>query len=143
MIVVDASVAVKWIVPGEARTDEAFSLLNATLARREAIIAPPLLMYEAANIVRQKVRRGEIGPERALALVDGFLALPIERSTFPEFHRRAVAIAIEFDLPAAYDAHYLALAEAASCPLWTDDLRLVRQARDRFPALRWLGDYRP
>jgi predicted nucleic acid-binding protein len=52
----------------------------------------------------------------------------------------AFAAACRLGLPAIYDAHYVALAEAAGGELWTDDRRLVRLVGDRSPRLRWIGD---
>ncbi|HEY3231696.1 MAG TPA: type II toxin-antitoxin system VapC family toxin, partial [Roseiflexaceae bacterium] len=57
-------------------------------------------------------------------------------------HRRAWEIAHQFKRPAAYDAHYLALAEIAGCPFWTADERLFNAVKDQLGWVRWLGDYR-
>ena len=55
---------------------------------------------------------------------------------------RAFELATRFRRPAAYDAHYLALAEHLACPFWTADERLYNSVRDSFPLIRWLGDLR-
>jgi len=55
---------------------------------------------------------------------------------------RAFELAARFRRPAAYDAHYLALADYLECPLWTADQRLYNAVRADFPRIRWLGDYR-
>jgi predicted nucleic acid-binding protein len=140
VIVVDASVAVKWVVPGEEHASEALALLTATTEADELILAPTLLPFEVANVIHKLVRRGVIDAARGRIFLDRFLALPIELAAPLGFHRRALALAGEFDLPAAYDAHYLALAEFAGCDVWTDDRRLLRQVGGRFPALRWIGE---
>lgn len=143
MIVVDASLAAEWVVPEEERSEQALALLRRTLDADEPMIAPTLLAFEMTNVVRQRVRRGSLGLVDALASLDDFLAMPIEFRSPPSMHGRALALAVAFDLPAAYDAHDLALIETAGCDLWTDDRRLLRQVGGRFPALRWIGDYRP
>ncbi|MBM4457262.1 MAG: type II toxin-antitoxin system VapC family toxin [Chloroflexi bacterium] len=44
--------------------------------------------------------------------------------------------------PAAYDAHYLALAEMYTCPFWTADERLFNAVHEALNWVHWLGDYR-
>jgi predicted nucleic acid-binding protein len=58
-LVVDASVAVKWVVE-EPRTEEAL-LLRAT----SRLLAPDLLVAECANILWKKVQRQELTPQEA------------------------------------------------------------------------------
>ena len=50
-------------------------------------------------------------------------------------------LADALDLPATYDAHYLALAEHLGCELWTDDQRLIRHVATSLPFVRWIGDH--
>ena len=56
-------------------------------------------------------------------------------------HQRALALAHAYRLPAAYDAHYLALAEYFGCELWTDDGRLFRGVQDDLSFVRRLSEY--
>jgi predicted nucleic acid-binding protein len=56
-------------------------------------------------------------------------------------YQRAWELARHFDRPAAYDAHYLALAEMEGCPLWTADGRLFNAVRHELDWVNWLGDY--
>jgi len=117
--VVDASVAVKWVVD-EPGTTQALKL------RRHPLSAPDLLMAECANIVWKKVRLGELSaPEASLAI--GLLArAEVELVPMRHLVRRAVDLAILFD-HAAYDCMYLALAETAQRPFVTADARLLRR----------------
>lgn len=69
MIVVDASVAVKWFVEEEGH-QFALSLLEQHLV----IIAPDLIFSETTNVLWKKLRRGEVTRERDNArrvLADG------------------------------------------------------------------------
>ncbi len=59
----------------------------------------------------------------------------------PGLHRRAWELARHFGRPAAYDAHYLALAEMKGCPLWTADKRLFNAVRAELDWVHWLGNY--
>jgi predicted nucleic acid-binding protein len=141
MICLDASVAVKLILI-EERSDRAVALYRATLAADETIAAPPLLPIEVTNIMRQRMRAADgISLVRATEHLDAFLALPIVIDNPPGLHRRALALADIHGLPAAYDAHYLALAEHLRCDLWTDDQRLLRMVRHSLPFVRDIGDF--
>jgi predicted nucleic acid-binding protein len=44
-------------------------------------------------------------------------------------------------LPAAYDAHYLALAEREQCEFWTADTRFLRAIDGKLPWVHPLADY--
>ena len=56
-------------------------------------------------------------------------------------HQRAWELARYFGLPAAYDAHYLALAEMADCAFWTADKRLFDAVHEELGWVNWLGNY--
>jgi predicted nucleic acid-binding protein len=141
MICVDASVAVKWVLDEEL-TDLARTLYDATLERDEVIVAPPLLRFEVTNIVRQRLRRQrDLTLSEASRVLAEFLLLPIAFRSSSELHLLALGIAAAYDLPAASDAHYLALAQQLGCDFWTDDRRLLRQVGHNLPFVRWLGDF--
>jgi predicted nucleic acid-binding protein len=141
MICVDASLAVKWILD-EERSDQAKALYRATVRAGRQIVAPPLLPLEVTNILRQRTRSVDsMSLDVATDLLDEFLALPIEIHNPDGLHRRALALACSLDLPAAYDAHYLALAEHLGCELWTDDQRLVRRVENDLSFVHRLSDY--
>ena len=48
-----------------------------------------------------------------------------------------------FNHLAAYDAHYLALAEMLGCEFWNADERLYNTVKDELPWVKWLGDFQP
>lgn len=127
-VVVDASVAIKWVLY-EPGSDEALWHLHEWVRTGVSLAAPPLLRYEAVNILHQRVRRGSITSDRALASLNALLDLPV---VYPaESDLRAVQSltwAHEFGLPATYDAAYLALADALGAVLWTADRRLADRA---------------
>ena len=143
MICVDASVAVKWLLR-EERSDQAYALYYAAVLDNEPIVAPPLLPLEITNVLRHRMR-AEGGPSlvQATALLDTFLAFAIDYHNPPGLHQRALALADAHGLPAAYDAHYLALAEHLGCDFWTDDRRLLRQVGENLAFVRSLADAEP
>ena len=141
MIVVDASLAAKWIMP-EEYSEQAKDLYRATIRAGRPIVAAPLLTTEVTNILRQRMRdtpplaRGD-----ALQLLAEFLTFPVELVAPAELHRHALILADDYGLPAVYDAHYVALAQVLRCVLWTDDRRLVRLLAGQLAFVRWIGDY--
>ena len=144
MICVDASVAAKWVLP-EDLSDKARSLAIAAERSGEAMVAPALLPFEVANILRQRLVRAAAGErltlaqaQQALAL---FLAVPVALSTPATLYEQALAIADTYGLPGAYDAHYVGLAQMLGCDFWTDDRRLLRALAGRLPFVRWIGDF--
>jgi predicted nucleic acid-binding protein len=53
---------------------------------------------------------------------------------------RALMLADTLGLSAAYDMHYLALAEAIGCELWTADAKFHRQAQPHFANVHLLDE---
>ncbi len=141
MICADASVAVKWILD-EERSDRARALYSAAVRSSGPIIAPPLLPLEVTNILRQRMRtRDGLSLVAATQHLDDFLALAVEYHNPTGLHYQALVLADALNLPATYDAHYLALAEHLDCDLWTDDQRLIRHVSNSLPFVRWIGDF--
>jgi predicted nucleic acid-binding protein len=120
-LVVDASVAVKWVVEEEG-SEAAASLAGGDLA------APTLLLAECANVLWAKARRGELNREEALQRLQALRASPLELFPLESLVERALELAYELNHP-AYDAFYLALAERLDRSLVTDDRRLHRVTR--------------
>jgi predicted nucleic acid-binding protein len=140
-VVIDASVAVKWVVE-EDGTPEALALRH-----RSRLIAPELLAAECANILWKKVLREELVRDEALFAARLLQAADIEFLPVRHLLEAAVRLAVELDHP-AYDCLYLALADELDCGFVTADERFVRKldhARGRFrgrvSALRTPGDH--
>ena len=55
-------------------------------------------------------------------------------------HVTAMQLAGELRQGAAYDAHYLALAESLDCELWTADQRFYGAANAVIGNVRWIGE---
>jgi predicted nucleic acid-binding protein len=141
MICLDASVAVK-LVLDEDWSDRVEALFFTSIEAGESVIGPPLLPIEVTNIIRRRIRvPGGLSRDEALERLRVFLGFPIEIHNPSWLHHQALVLADEFGLPAAYDAHYLALAEHFACPLWTDDRRLLQAVRDRLLFVRPISEY--
>jgi predicted nucleic acid-binding protein len=114
LIVVDASAAVLALSNrGEARR----------LVATETVAIPHLADSEVANALRAQVRRGRIAPGHADAALGRWARLGLRRFAVVDLLGRIWELRENLT---AYDATYIALAEAMSCQLVTADLRLAR-----------------
>lgn len=94
--VVDASVAIKWVVE-EPGTAAALSIRAA-----ERLVAPDLWVAECANILWKKVRRGEFSADQALAAAELLEAAGVEVMAGEPAMSHVVRLATTLDHP-AYD----------------------------------------
>lgn len=119
MIVVDASVVVQVLVG-----DHAGAALTARLVgSNDAAAAPHLLDVEVASVFRRLVREGAVTAERAAEALDDLAAMQVARHAHHDLLPRIWSLR---DSLTAYDAAYVALAEALDADLWTRDARLAR-----------------
>ena len=119
-LVVDASVAVKWLVPEEG-SDAAERLLELG----DELHAPRLMASEIANALWRKVRLGEVETGRAGALMGAVRAMPVHWTRDEMYSADAVRLALELDRP-VYDCVYLALAYRIGARMVTADERFAR-----------------
>ena len=128
--IVDASVAVKWLV-AETHSAQAASLLDSGAT----LLAPDLLFAEATSALAAKHRRGELGREEFAEVVDLLRVAPV--GTPLSMRRLAAAAArLSSDLEhSVYDCFYLALAIHEDYPVVTADTRFHRKVRSH-PYLR-------
>ena len=122
--IIDASIAVKWVVEEEG-TPAAL-----TIRRRAQLLAPELLIAECANILLKKVQREELFKEEALFAARLLQAAEIELRPTRSLLETATRTAIELNHP-AYDCVYLALAIVTDCRFVTADERFVRKLAER------------
>lgn len=121
-LVIDASVACKWLFP-EVGSDKAERLLVAGVS----LIAPELIIAEVTNAAWKKAMAGDIAKQRAIDAAQHLAGMIDEFLPLAELAARATAIALELNHP-VYDCYYLALAEAGPARLVTDDRRLIAAA---------------
>ena len=121
----------------------AIQLWQSWLDQDREIIAPHLFEYEVTSALLRKAIRGVLSLDEARGALHTALGMKVALLDPPGLSQQALELAVRFNRPAAYDAHYLALAEHLGCAFWTADERLCNAVRSDFPYIRWLGDYRP
>jgi len=98
------------------------------------------MLYEISNVLYQYVKVGYLHSEEATQALEAILALKITLYGDGPLHHRALRIAQELSLPAAYDAHYLALCERLNADFWTADKRLYNSVHEALPWVHWLQE---
>jgi len=137
---VDASVAVKWVVPEELR-EQAIKLHNDSIREEIQMVAAPHFLVEVTNALRKKVRSHGMPQAEAERTLANFLEFNVSLFREPRVHVEALRLAGRFDRPSIYDTHYIAVAAFLECDFWTDDVKLVNSLRGRLPFVRLLRDY--
>jgi predicted nucleic acid-binding protein len=115
--VFDASAIMRAVVGNSAAAVEA-------LGEADRKLAPDLVLSESTNTLVKYCRGGLLARADAAALLGEILALPLEIRSSRSLLPAALTISLERGIT-AYDACYVALAEAAHAPLVTADRRLA------------------
>ena len=131
-VCVDASVVVRLLIdtPETVRVE---ALWDGWAAAERLIVAPSLLYYEVTNALYRYQKSGFLGQSAVQQALEAALALPLRLYAEADLHWRALELAGRLSLPAAYDAHYLALAEWLGAEFWTGDGRLARTVQAALP----------
>jgi predicted nucleic acid-binding protein len=135
-VIIDANVVLRAFFPDEAQA-QAQALIRDHVIGHVQLAAPTLLFYEFTNAVLQAARRGRITNEEGEAILVAFDGLGIELDTVT--WQQILPLARQFDR-SAYDAAYLALAEAREETLVTGDLRLYNAVHDALDWVQWIDD---
>ena len=140
LIVADASVVLKWQLDDEDCIPQATALRDDFYSRGAVnVIAPNLLVYELVNGIFTAARRRRIAKDKATQAMSNLMALGVELKEVEP--RWVLEASLRYNL-AAYDAAYLALAEAEKCDLWTGDRGFYQALKGELARVKWIGDYR-
>lgn len=104
------------------RTPAAEAIEERIFAPETTIHAPHLIDLEIAQVLRRYVRSSQLKPERGSQALQDLQDFPLNRYSHEPFIARIWELRHNVT---AYDAAYLALAEALPAPLVTRDTRLL------------------
>lgn len=125
IIVIDATVAIKWFVRDDEKDfAKAVSLRNNFLKGNIVLIAPQLLISETSNALRYKK---DIDPLLVTRAIDTLWKLEIIEPIDAEISENAIDLAFKLDAT-IYDTTYLAMALLKEGKLVTADSKFRRQA---------------
>lgn len=140
-LVIDASVAVKWLVP-EPDNERALALYDRASGQMHA---PDLLLVEVAGAVVRRANERLIDLSEARDLLDEWLTMSaapamVSHTIRWELVRSAARLAIDLGHPIK-DCVYLALAIELGCPLVTADVKFRDRAVARYPGVKLLAEF--
>jgi len=117
VIVLDASAALELIL----QTPRSAAVARRVAAPGETLHAPHLIDLEVVQVLRRFLRARALSEDRATKAFDDFRDLPVVRYAHALLLERVWSLRTN---ATAYDAAYLALAEALDAPLLTADRRM-------------------
>ncbi len=141
MIVVDASVAVKWFF---AEPDAGAA--EALLEHGQPLVAPDLIRVEVPAAIAKKARVGQVSVEDARAALGLWWQAAAEGALFIVSDDRDIQAASELALALRHPLQgcvYLTLAERLAAPLVTADREFASLASRRSGNVRRLGGSAP
>jgi predicted nucleic acid-binding protein len=134
LICVDASFAVN-LLNSKSMDSPFIQLWENWQTNSVTIIAPTLFYYEITNALHRMNQANLLTDEDTEnALQDGLnLGIVLYgNAQISQLHNRAINLAKILKLPAAYDAHYLALSDLVKAEFYTADKRLYNSVKSSF-----------
>jgi predicted nucleic acid-binding protein len=128
-VVVDANVLVV-LALDRRRAVAVEKLLRKWQADGEDLHAPALLRYEVASALNKAVAAGQLPLDDVAGAWERIVAVPVVLHPLDDAVR-AIEVAQLLERRSAYDAVYVALAQALDTQLWTLDGPLARSAASR------------
>jgi predicted nucleic acid-binding protein len=138
-VVVDASVAAKWVLPaeGETLTEEAAGWLRRYAQGEVLFLVPDLFWAETANLLWKAVQHRRCSKEFAERALASLVGRGLRTVASVSLLNLAFRIATDHQRT-VYDSLYVALAVRANGQLITADERLANALAAHFP-VKWLG----
>ncbi|MCI0420742.1 MAG: type II toxin-antitoxin system VapC family toxin [Acidobacteria bacterium] len=142
IVVLDASVALKWSFTDEEAASEAVALLDDFVEGRVNLIAPTLFTYEIVSAIHVAINRRRIKESDGISAIRSIMGLEIGLRAFEDLVDETFRLSRRYSL-SPYDGAYLALASKAQAEFLTGDRRLFNAISKRISWIRWIGDYQP
>lgn len=139
-VCVDANVIVRTLIWGQYSL-QATDLLELWQREKTRLIAPAILPYEVASVLRRAVHLKQITSAEGESAFENFWRIPVHLSSRQQIIHLAWKISKKFKRPRVYDTAYLALAQINHCKFWTADERLYNAVSRKLKWVRWIGDY--
>jgi len=126
-LVIDASVIVKWIIPGEPWEEEAKALKNKIVLGQLEAYAPELIIYELTSAISKAVKNKVLEPKDGADALEavgsiGINLVQISWQEASEIFKIAIASGLT-----TYDSAYLWLSKRLKTKLVTADEELKRK----------------
>lgn len=135
MKVIDASVALKWILREEGSL-KALKLIEDHAGGEVSLVVPDLLFYEITNGLAVAVK---LPPQQVEQILDWFYDLDLKVAALGrDDFKKAAKLAQEFHI-SVYDASYVALAISLNAVFVTADAALVRRLPSRLIKIEQIG----
>ena len=126
MIVLDSSVALKWIFADEEGAEHAGRVRAEHVSGKNEIVVPSLFFYEIANVLATKVKLSQEEALEAFELISAF-ELNVHGLDNSEF-TDAMALSMKHKV-SVYDASYHVLATRFGCRFLTADRKFWEKVR--------------
>jgi predicted nucleic acid-binding protein len=142
LVVIDASVAVKAVLPNPLQT-HCLGLVQTFIEVQPA--APALWAYETTSAIAKSVHFGAITEGEALQALEELDALGV-RLFIADTNQNLAAFHWTTQLKRAsvYDSYYLVLAQTLECDFWTADKHLFNALQDNRPGwVHWIEEMVP
>lgn len=117
--IIDASFAIKWLIPEEG-TDKALAVLD----NLKRFLVPDLFLIESDSIVTKKVRRRELDVSDAAKLQHKIRQFPYVIIPYGDISKFSLELSCTMAI-SHYDACYLAVAIEYEAVLYTADVRMA------------------
>ena len=137
--VVDASVAVKWVLPSahESLVPEAVKLLDRNTLGKTEFLVPDLFWAECGNVLWKAVRSGRCSHSVAVGGLATLKAQSLITIASASLVESAFTTAVAFNC-SVHDSLYVALAVELGVQLVTADQKFFNTVSGHLP-VKWLG----
>lgn len=124
MVVIDASIANKLLLPLEEGHEATRRVFQRHIENKERIVVPDLLFYEVANTLATKKN---IPLPLINKSLDQLYSAHLGVVSFSEKQMKAAATLARENMASVYDATYAVLAQEKHCDLITADKKFAKQ----------------